>query len=61
MTFPSAGMELTHLLVVGEPSAGRLLTLHNLAWTLNLLDRVRAAIAEGSLGRLRAEVAAAWP
>ena len=50
-----------HLLTVGEPSAGRLLTLHNLAWTLALLGRIRQAVVEGRLGRLRDELAAAWP
>ena len=52
---------LRHLVTVGEPSAGRLLTIHNLAWTMALLARTRQAVVEGSLGRLRDELAAAWP
>jgi queuine tRNA-ribosyltransferase len=52
---------LRHLVTVGEPSAGRLLTIHNLAWTMALLARTRQAVVEGSLARLRGEVAAAWP
>jgi queuine tRNA-ribosyltransferase len=51
---------LRHLLVVGEPTCARLVTIHNLAWTLRLVDRARAAIRDGTLDRLRAEVAAAW-
>jgi queuine tRNA-ribosyltransferase len=51
---------LRHLLVVGETAAGRLLTLHNLAWTLRLIERARGAVAEGRLGALRREVADGW-
>jgi queuine tRNA-ribosyltransferase len=51
---------LRHLVQVSEPSAARLLTLHNLAWTLALVDRSRRAIAQGQLDALRAEVAAVW-
>jgi queuine tRNA-ribosyltransferase len=52
---------LRHLFQVGEPTAMRLLTLHNLAWTFGLMDRMRDAIGAGSFARLRAEVLAAWP
>jgi queuine/archaeosine tRNA-ribosyltransferase len=34
--------------------------LHNLHWTFDLVRRVRAAIEAGTLGSLRAEVAAVW-
>ena len=51
---------LRHLLVVDEPVAGRLITQHNLAWILALMDRIRGAVAAGTLGALRAEVAAVW-
>lgn len=51
---------LRHLLVVGEPSAARLLTLHNVSWLLRLVDRTRAAIRSGTLDRWRAEVLAIW-
>lgn len=50
---------LRHLLVVGEPTALRLLSLHNLAYVLGLLDRIRRAVAEGTLAKLSAEVRAA--
>jgi queuine tRNA-ribosyltransferase len=51
---------LRHLLSVAEPTAPRLLTIHNVAWTLALVERMRAAIAEGSLASLRAELAERW-
>jgi queuine tRNA-ribosyltransferase len=51
---------LRHLLVVGEPTGGRLLTLHNLAWLLNLMARTRDFIIGGALDAWRAEIAAAW-
>lgn len=51
---------LRHLLVTGEPTAGRLLTLHNLAWTFTLVERCRTAITDGTLEALRREVGAAW-
>jgi len=51
---------LRHLMSVGEPTAPRLLTMHNVAWTLALVDRIRAAIVDGDLPALRAEVAERW-
>lgn len=51
---------LRHLLRMADPSAARLLTLHNLAWTLALIARARAAVVAGRLRELRGEVAAAW-
>ncbi len=51
---------LRHLLMVGEASGLRLLSLHNLAWTFDLLARARAAVRAGRLSHLRREVAAAW-
>jgi queuine tRNA-ribosyltransferase len=51
---------LRHLFAVNEPTAGRLLTIHNLAWLLDLVDRAGAAITAGTLGQLRAEIGAVW-
>ncbi len=51
---------LRHLLQVGEPGALRLLSWHNLAWTLELVRRVRAAIEAGHLDRVRREIADVW-
>ena len=51
---------LRHLLVVDEPTAPRLVTLHNLWWTLALVDEIRAAVRAGSLDDLRSRIAAAY-
>jgi queuine tRNA-ribosyltransferase len=51
---------LRHLLVVGEPTAWRLLTIHNLAFVLDLMSRARTAIAEGRFDRFRAATAEVW-
>jgi queuine tRNA-ribosyltransferase len=51
---------LRHLLVVDEPTAPRLLTLHNVWWTLRLVEEVRAAIGAGSLDAVRSRVRAAY-
>ena len=51
---------LRHLLQVGEPSASRLLSIHNVAWTMNLMDRMRAAILDGTFQTLRREILAVW-
>lgn len=51
---------IRHLLVAGEPTGGRLLTMHNLSWTLALVDRARRAILSGTLAALIAEVREAW-
>ena len=49
-----------HLFMVGEPAGPRLLTWHNLAWQLELLAEIRAAIVAGTLADLRRRVAAVW-
>ena len=51
---------IRHLFQVGEPTASRLVSLHNIAWTLHLMDRMKVAIAEGSFDALRREVLAVW-
>ena len=51
---------LRHLLRTGDPGAARLLTLHNLAWILGLVRRVRSAVVAGRLAEVRSEVAAVW-
>jgi len=51
---------LRHLLVVDEPTAPRLITLHNLWWTLALVDEIRAAVEDGSLAGVRSRIAAAY-
>lgn len=51
---------LRHLIQVGELSAFRLLTIHNVAWLLRFVDRTAAAIRAGRLAAWRAEVLAVW-
>lgn len=51
---------LRHLVQQREPSAARLLSLHNVAWTLQLMERTRAAIASGRFAALRSEVLSVW-
>jgi queuine tRNA-ribosyltransferase len=51
---------LRHLFQVGEPTAARLLSVHNLAWTLDLMARMRAAIEQGTFARLRSDVLSVW-
>jgi queuine tRNA-ribosyltransferase len=51
---------LRHLFQTGEPTAKRLLSLHNVAWTLELMATMRDAITEGRLELFRREVLATW-
>ncbi|MGA1345806.1 MAG: tRNA guanosine(34) transglycosylase Tgt [Ilumatobacteraceae bacterium] len=49
-----------HLFQVGEPTASRLLSLHNLAWTIDLVASMRTAILEGRFAALRSEILSVW-
>lgn len=51
---------LRHLFVVQEPTAARLVTLHNIAWTFRLMQQAREAIAANTLDALLKEVASVW-
>ncbi|MGZ0229600.1 MAG: tRNA guanosine(34) transglycosylase Tgt [Acidimicrobiales bacterium] len=51
---------LRHLLQVGEPTAARICTLHNIAWVLDLMKRTRLAIESGSFEQLRVEINRVW-
>ena len=51
---------LRHLLSVKEPTAARILTLHNLSYLFDLVRQTQDAIDAGSTADLRAEVAAHW-
>lgn len=51
---------LRHLFQVNEPTASRLLSLHNVAWTLDLMARIRQAIVESRFEALRQEILAIW-
>jgi queuine tRNA-ribosyltransferase len=48
---------LAHLFRAHELLAYRLATIHNVTWTLDLLGRLRASLADGSFGDLRSRVA----
>jgi queuine tRNA-ribosyltransferase len=51
---------IRHLFKVGEPTASRLVSLHNVGWTIDLMGRMRAAIETGRLASLRADLLAVW-
>jgi queuine tRNA-ribosyltransferase len=51
---------IRHLFQVGEPTASRLVSLHNIAWTFDLMDRIRIAIIDGRFDSLRREVLTVW-
>jgi queuine tRNA-ribosyltransferase len=51
---------LRHLYLVGEPTVQRLVSIHNVAWTFSLMDRLRRSIVEGTFDRVRADVLAVW-
>jgi queuine tRNA-ribosyltransferase len=51
---------IRHLARAGEPSAARLVTIHNIAWTLQLMESMRDAIRVGTFENLRKEVLAVW-
>jgi queuine tRNA-ribosyltransferase len=51
---------LRHLLQVGEPTAWRLLSIHNLAFVLGLMAEARRAIVAGRFEALRARTAEVW-
>lgn len=49
-----------HLLNTNEPTAGRIITLHNLAWLAELTSRMRSAIVDGTFEQLRREIWDTW-
>ncbi len=51
---------IRHLLVTNEPTAGRIITLHNLAWLADLTQQMRQAIADGSFSELRRRIHDVW-
>jgi queuine tRNA-ribosyltransferase len=51
---------LAHLFRARELLGYRLATLHNVTWTLELMRRLRASLADGSLDALRTKVIAAF-
>jgi tRNA-guanine family transglycosylase len=47
-------------LQVHEPTGPRLVTIHNVAWTLRFVSRMRAAIRSGTFAAFRRDVLAVW-
>ena len=51
---------IRHLFQVGEPTASRLVSLHNVSWTLQLMERIRAEIRNGTFDSFRVRMLAVW-
>ncbi|CAN5816901.1 tRNA guanosine(34) transglycosylase Tgt [soil metagenome] len=51
---------LRHLHRLGEPTAARLLTIHNVAWLSDLVAGLRAAITEGRFAAERRRILEVW-
>ena len=51
---------LRHLAQTGEPTGARLVSVHNVAWTIALMEEIRRAIADGTFGALRARILGIW-
>jgi len=51
---------IRHLFQVNEPTAARLVSMHNIAFTLNLMRQMREAIIGGEFDRLRKSVLGIW-
>jgi queuine tRNA-ribosyltransferase len=51
---------IRHLLSVGEPAAARILTMHNLAWLFDLMERIRVSIEQDRFAELRADTLEVW-
>ena len=51
---------LRHLLQTREPTAARIITLHNVAWLLRFMDRMGDAIRAGRFESLRVGVHEVW-
>ena len=52
---------LRHLTMVSDPAVLRLISLHNLTWTLDLMTRARRAVEAGDLAALAKEVSEGYP
>ena len=51
---------LRHLMSVNEPTAGRILTLHNIAFLADLVADARAAVEAGQFEAFREQVNEVW-
>ncbi|HEX2382651.1 MAG TPA: tRNA guanosine(34) transglycosylase Tgt [Acidimicrobiales bacterium] len=51
---------LRHLLSVREPTGPRLVTVHNVAWTLRFVERMREAIRSGRFAAFQQDTTTVW-
>jgi len=51
---------LRHLLLTKEPTAARIITLHNVAWLLRFMDQMADTIRTGTFSNFRSNVHAVW-
>lgn len=51
---------IRHLVQVGEPTAARLVSVHNVSWTIQLMNQMREAISAGTFASLRKRVLDVW-
>jgi queuine tRNA-ribosyltransferase len=51
---------IRHLFQVGEPTASRLVSVHNIAWTINFMKSMREAILEARFAQFRQATLAIW-
>ena len=51
---------LRHLLSVREPTGPRLVTVHNVAWTLRFVERMREAIRSGRFAAFQQDTTTIW-
>lgn len=51
---------LRHLFQVGEPTASRLVSMHNLAWTFALMRQMRESIINGTFAEMHRDVLGVW-
>ncbi|MHB1091051.1 MAG: tRNA guanosine(34) transglycosylase Tgt [Ilumatobacteraceae bacterium] len=51
---------LRHLFQVGEPTASRLVSVHNVAWTFAFMEHMRCAISAGKFDEFRRKILTVW-
>lgn len=51
---------LRHLAQTGEPTGSRLVSVHNVAWTISLMNEMRDAINAGTFSALKRQLLAVW-
>ena len=51
---------IRHLMQAGEPTAARLVSVHNISWTLQLMESIRASIVDGTFDGLKSRILDVW-